>query len=95
MGDFLTSWRHLFTAVLVLGADEGTIDERLREAYHGGLNRISRNPGLPEYLRADFDNLMTELDELLSAPRPLDTKQASRLAKQVVGIYDRLTKELQ
>ena len=94
MSDLNTNWRHLFAAVLVLGADEGTIDQRLREAYVGGLSRISRNPGLPLHLFGDFERLMAELSEIYDKPGEVDAKQASRLAKQIVALYDRVTKEL-
>lgn len=93
--DLLTTWRHLFSAVLTLGSDQGTVDQRLRQAYLGGLSRISRNPGLPDHIQGDYDKLMVELTQVFDGGGPIDTRRASRLAKHVVAIYDRVTKELQ
>lgn len=94
--DLITAWRHLFSAVLTLGADQGTVDQRLREAYVGGLSRVSPNPGLPDPIREDYDKLMAELADLFEGGQsPIDTRRASQLAKRVVAIYDRVTKELQ
>lgn len=93
--DLITTWRHLFAAVLGLVSDQGTIDQRLREAYLGGLSRISCNPGLPDPLQGDYEKLMTELGDLFGGPDPVDVKRASRLAKRVVALYDQVTKELQ
>ena len=92
--DLITSWRHLFSAVLRLGADEGTVDERLREAYRGGLARISAGAGLPQNLQTEYAKLMEELDQLFREGAAVDVKRASRLAKRVVALYDRVSKEL-
>lgn len=93
--DLATSWRHLLSAVLRLGADEGTVDERLREAYAKGLRRISRNPSLPDHLRQEYEQLMSELDHLFGSGDEIDIRRASRLAKRVVALYDHVNKELQ
>ena len=93
--DVITTWRHLFAAVLGLVSEQGTVDQRLREAYLGGLSRISGNPGLPEHLQGDYEKLMTELADLFAEPGPVDVKRASQLAKRVVALYDRVTRELQ
>jgi hypothetical protein len=37
---------------------------------------------------------MEELTDLLSEPSQVDTKRASAVAKKVVVLYDRVTKEL-
>lgn len=94
MVDLLRSWRHLFSAVLALSTDGGPIDHRLREAYTGSLKKISPNPDLPHHLRGDFEKLMEELTELLSGQSDIDARRASALAKKVVVLYDRVTKEL-
>jgi hypothetical protein len=94
MSDLLTNWRHLFAAVLVLGADEGAIDERLQQAYRGALSRISRNPGLPIHLFGEFEALMKDIEDLYATPGDVETKRASQLAKRVVALYDRITKQL-
>lgn len=92
--ELITTWRHLFSAVLRLGADEGTVDQRLREAYQGGLARIAANPELPENLQTEYAKLMDELDQLFDQGDAIDVKRASRLAKRVVALYDRVSKEL-
>lgn len=92
--DLITSWRHLFSAVLRLGADEGTVDQRLREAYQGGLARIPRDAALPGNLQTEYAKLMAELEDLFNGDGKVDMRRASRLAKRVVALYDRVSKEL-
>lgn len=92
--DLITSWRHLFTAVLRLGANEGTVDQRLREAYRGELVPIARNGGLPDHLQPEYAQLMAALEDLLEDEDKIDTRRASRLAKRVVKLYDRVSREL-
>lgn len=94
MIDLLRSWRHLFSAVLALSTDGGPIEQRLRDAYTGSLQKISPDPDLPEHLRGDFEGLMEELADLLSGYSDKDAKRASAAAKKVVVLYDRVTKEL-
>ena len=93
MTDLVKSWRHLFSAVLALSTDEGVIERRLRAAYTGSLQKISPTSDLPARLRADFEALMRELTDFF-AERTQDPKRASTLAKKVVTLYDRVTKEL-
>ena len=92
--ELITIWRHLFSAVLQLGSGEGPIEERLRDAYRNHLRKVSPNPGLPPHLQGDYRQLMGALSALYSEEQAIDRKTATRLAKQVVAIYDRLTREL-
>lgn len=94
MADLLTGWRHLFAAVLALSTDGGSVDRRLQEAYRRSLRKISPTPHLPQHLRAEFDELMDELRVFCSRQDEDDAKRASQLARKVVVLYDRLTKEL-
>lgn len=94
MADPLRSWRRLFSAALTLSMDGGSIDQRLREACAGSLHKISPHPDLPTHLRGDFEKLMEELTDFLDGHNPQDAKHASSLAKRVVVLYDRVTKEL-
>lgn len=94
MSELLTGWRHLFSAVLALSTDGGPVERRLKEAYRGSLQKISSNPDLPSHLREDFEKLMEELTDLFAGHNQSDGKRASYLAKQVVVLYDRVTKEL-
>lgn len=93
--DVITAWRHLFSAVIKLGSGAGTVEERLRDAYRGDLLRVSLPSGLPERLRDDYALLMKDIATLFEGQQTVDTKRASGLAKRVVAIYDRVTKELQ
>lgn len=91
--DLTTSWRHLFSAVLHLGSHEGTIHQRLQAAY-AGISRISPEVGLPIHLRGHFDELMLEFGHFVQSPADMDQKSASRLAKKVIALYDKVVKEL-
>lgn len=92
--DLLTGWRHLFSAVLALSTDGGPVDRRLQEAYRGSLQKISPDPHLPQHLQADFETLMDELRGFFGSRGPDDMKRAASLARKVVVLYDRVTKEL-
>lgn len=94
MADLLKCWRHLFSAVLALGARTSPVDQRLREAYVNELQKLSPQDDLPEDLQAEFRKLMDELAETYQGSGAVDERQASRLAKRVVVIYDRVTKKL-
>lgn len=94
MADLLKCWRHLFSAVLALGARTSTVDQRLHEAYVNELQKLSVYHDLPEDLQTDFQKLMDELSEIFRGSGAVDERQASRLAKRVVVIYDRVTKKL-
>lgn len=93
MADLLKSWRHLFSAVLALGARASSVEQRLHAAYINELQRLSPQQDLPDELRADFQALMDELAHVYRNGDQADEKQASRLAKQVVGLYDRVTRQ--
>ena len=93
MTDPVKSWRHLFSAVLALSTDEGVIERRLRAAYAGSLQKISPTSDLPASLCADFETLMRDLTGFF-AEQTQDPRRASALAKKVVTLYDRITKEL-
>lgn len=94
MTEITKSWRHLFSAVLTLGTSEGSVYERLRAAYRGPLTQLVPHSGLPDRVRGDFEELMTELADLLNQPDGTDSYRASHLAKRVVALYDSVAKEL-
>lgn len=93
MADLLKSWRHLFSAVLALGARASSVEQRLHAAYINELQRLSAHDDLPRELRADFQALMSELETMYAEGDRADEKRASRLAKQVVVLYDRVTRQ--
>ena len=95
MADLLTSWRHLFAAVLVLGSEAGGIAERLQRAYSVGLSKLSPRQALSNGFGGELESLMRGITELYGTGRPVDEQQASALAKRVVALYDRVTRELQ
>ncbi|MFL6624258.1 MAG: hypothetical protein ACJ8J7_08615 [Sulfurifustaceae bacterium] len=91
----LKSWRHLFSAVLALSTDGGTVERRLEAAFTGNLQKIVPDRDLPHHLREDFAKLMHELTDLFGdGNKHNDSRRASLLAKKVVALYDRVTKEL-
>lgn len=89
-----TTRRHLLAALCALGAETGTIEERLRAAYERGLSRVSPNPGLPGQLQAEYDELMAEFSRLFGAEQKTGRGEASALAKRVVSFYDRFIRGL-
>src|SRR5688572_21661392 len=93
--DMTASWRHLFSAVLTLGVSEGTVYERLEASYRGALRNISAE-GLPAHVRSSYSELMRELNAFFhnSSQHEVKAKTASRLAKQVMELYDTVAKEL-
>lgn len=93
MADLLKSWRHLFSAVLALGARASSVEYRLHAAYVNELQRLSPQDDLPTELRADFQALMDELATIYSAGDRADEQTASHLAKRVVVLYDRVTRQ--
>lgn len=93
MADVIKSWRHLFSAVLALGARATSVQHRLRSAYVNELLRLSPHDDFPRELRAEFQTLMDELGQMYHAGERADDKEASRLAKQVVVLYDRITRQ--
>lgn len=90
--DLTTTRRHLLAALCALGTDEGRIEQRLHAAYAGGLRRLSR-ADLPDDVRPEYLALMAELADLYSRPDRIDAERASRLAKRVVKLYERVIKE--
>jgi hypothetical protein len=93
MTDLVKSWRHLFSAILALSTDEGVIERRLHAAYSKSLRKILPTSDLPAHLRTEFEQLIRDLEDLYAAPAQ-DSKRAASLARKVVTLYDRITKEL-
>jgi hypothetical protein len=60
MADKLTSWRHLYAAVLALSTDAGAIEERLRIA-HGAISQLSPPHDCSPCLKDDVQRLSTDL----------------------------------
>ena len=92
--DATTIRRYLSAAVNTLGADVGTIEQRLRKVYQNELRQLSGNSGLPDPVRTDYEELMADLSGLLEQPGDIDRDRASRLARRVVALNERLINEL-
>jgi len=93
-------WEKFHLAVLTLAGGHGTVQERLADAFAGQLMRLNVND-LPEELRGDFE----EVERLLTSGEPVGDEgsvdasarslidnEATRLAEQIVGLYDAVTK---
>lgn len=94
-GDY--AWEKLYTAVLLLAAGTGTLQERLADAHSSSLTRLRADHHFPwPDLRQRFEDLMEEIapaggraDVALSAWPEVDLK---RIAEGVVGLYDAVTR---
>lgn len=86
-----TTKRELLAAVCALGANEGTVEQRIRTAYERHLSRLSA-AHFPGHLRRDYEQLMFDLALLLNQGSEVEGKPASSLAKRIVALYDRVLK---
>jgi hypothetical protein len=93
-------WEKFHTSVLILAGSQGTVQERLADAFTAQLIRLNADD-LPEELRGDFEQLERQLtsdepvgDEGLvdASVRSLSDEEATHLAEQIVGMYDIVTK---
>jgi hypothetical protein len=94
MADKLTSWRHLYFAVLALSTDAGAIEERLRIAY-SAISQIPPPHDGSSYLKDELHKLSVDLADFLRDGQVVDAKRASRIAKQIVMLYDKVTKDVE
>jgi hypothetical protein len=83
--------RHYFAAIIVLSTDVGTVDVRLQQAFESCLRRIVPETDLPANLAERHRQLMLELEQLFADTDGVDPQRASRLAKEVVKVYERMT----
>lgn len=97
----LQTWRRLFSAVLTLTCESGSVQERLADAYLSSLERLHDDPGLPELIRADLAQLEAEMfgaepgrtrDLVRENIRQMDRERARRIAGQIVSMYDKFTR---
>lgn len=98
----LRSWRRLFSAVLILTCESGTVQERLADAYLSSLESLHDDLGLPEAIRTDLARIEVELlgaepdrerELLRERIRRMDRERARRIAGQIVSLYDKLARE--
>lgn len=85
--------RHLFSAVCILGTEDGTIDQRLRKVYLGDLRHISSD-GLPVQVRTEYEKLMADLSDLFEGQGRINEARASQLAVRIVTLCDRVTDDV-
>ena len=98
----LHAWRNLFSAVLILTCESGSVQERLADAYLSTLRKLSEYPDVPEIIRADLAELHARLTggeaieadgALRDSIHQLDREDARRMAGKIVSIYDKLARE--
>lgn len=100
----LRTWRRLFSAVVTLTCESGSVQERLADAYLSSLERLHDDPALPESVRCDLARLEGELlgtgtgpaggrDLVRERIRRMDRERARRIAGRIVSIYDKLARE--
>ena len=89
-GDY--AWEKLYTAVLIVASESGSIHERLRGAYIPHLMSLRADHHFPwEDLRQRFKDLIEELapngrvDIALATLPEIDLK---RIVEELVGLYD-------
>lgn len=94
MSRYVETWRHLFAAVTVLATMPGSVAERLEHAYWDALRKVTINPGVPAELRTEFAQMMSRLETLYPAreARKVDPREAVRIAKQILRLYDRMSR---
>lgn len=94
MSESVDDWRHFFAAVMALATLPGSLVERVGHAYWNDLKRIRVNAGLPAQWRTEFLQMMARLERLYPTPegRDVDAREAARIAKQMLRLYDRMTR---
>jgi hypothetical protein len=96
----LRTWKRLFSAVLTLTCESGSVQERLADAYLSSLQPLHDDPALPELIRGDFAQLEAELPDIERAHElmreaicRMDSDRARRLAGRIVSMYDKLARQ--
>lgn len=98
----LRTWRRLFSAVLTLTCESGTVQERLANAYLANLEPLREDPDLPALIRADLLEVEAEVldgepvhghDALRECICRMDRERARRVAGHIVAMYDKLTRD--
>ncbi|WP_096460801.1 hypothetical protein [Sulfurifustis variabilis] len=99
----LLAWRRLFSAVLTLTCESGTVQQRLADAYLSNLEPLHGDPAaLPEVIRTEFALVQAEVvgsesvlghDFLRETIEHMDREQARRIAGRIVAMYDKLARE--
>ena len=82
----------LYRGVLVLAAGAGTIEQRLGEAFHAHLGRVSAS-ALPPDMHDEWNAIQEELLAMYPAPgrtHRVDFERSSELARRIILIYDAL-----
>ena len=92
------TWEKLFTTILILATGDGTVQERLIDAYSSSLMRL-RPEDLPEGLQKEFAELQERLTSV-EATNPgegrihatikqMEPIEANKVVEQIISIYDR------
>lgn len=77
---------------MALATMPGSLVERVGHAYWNGLRKVSAPDGLPAHVRDEFTELISRLETLYPASysRDVDPKEAARIAKRILRLYDRM-----
>lgn len=94
----LSGSQKIFNALFILACEQGSIVERLENAYRLALAPLDVQLELPESIHAEFLSVRKELERLYFAPNReaardrSDEQRAMRLAGRLVSLYDRLVR---
>ncbi|WLS77195.1 hypothetical protein Q3V30_11905 [Erwinia pyri] len=95
-------WEKFHSAVLTL-TGEGTVKERLANAYIFSLLHITPNEDLPNVLQADFEKLVQQVTHVAPAAQEgaveatvnqLGEVELLLITEKIVGMYDDLCRHL-
>jgi len=92
------AWEKLYTTILILATGDGTVQERLVDAYSSSLMRLEPDD-LPEGLQKEFEELQEKLTSKESTYQgegrihatviQMSKIEANRIVEQIFSIYDR------
>lgn len=93
----LTGKQKIYTALVVLVCEPGSVEKRLEAAYHTALASVDAQLDMPPDFVGEFAKIRDELrKEFLfpSAPRPESDRQrwATNMAARLVAFYDGLAR---
>ncbi len=92
------TWEKLFTTILILAQNDGTVQERLIDAYTSSLMRLDPDD-LPKSLQKEFAELQDKLTSveatyqgegrIHASVMSMSKIEANRVVEQIISIYDR------
>lgn len=95
----LTGRQKIYTALVILASEPGTIDERLEAAYRLSITRIDAQLDIPPQFTSEFLAIRAELQREFFNPPPGRfasdkdrRKWAADVAAHIVAFYDKLAR---